>query len=206
MEKFDYKKIHREFYSATSKPKLLVVPEFKYITISGEGNPNTSEMFSKAVQTLYPIAYTLKFMIKKGKTTLVPCDYTIMPLEGQWWADDMNNFITRNKDSWKWKIQLFMPEFITEELLKEAINAVKKKKDLEMLPHVKFEKIADGPSAQIMHIGSFDSEYPTIKTLHDFIEGNGKKLRGLHREIYLSDFRKTAPERLKTIIRQPFDI
>lgn len=206
MDKFDYKKIHKEFYTATSKPKLLVVPEFKYITISGEGNPNTSEMFSNAVQTLYPIAYTLKFMIKKGKTALTPCDYNIMPLEGQWWADDMENFITRNKDSWKWKIQLFMPDFITEDLLDEAKNAVKKKNDLEMLPLVTFEKIADGPSAQIMHIGSFDSEYPTIKTLHDFIENNGKKLSGLHREIYLSDFRKTAPERLKTIIRQPFDI
>lgn len=204
MEKKDFKKIYKELYTASITPKLVTVPPLQFISITGEGNPNTSKMFADAVTTLFPVAYTLKFMIKKGETPLSPADYNVMPLEAQWWADNMEDFISRNKDTWKWKVQLFMPDFVTEEILALAIEKVRKKKSLAMLDSLKLETISEGTSAQIMHFGSYDTEMPTIQALHSFIKANGGKLSGLHREIYLNDFRKVAPEKLKTIIRQPY--
>lgn len=202
MEKIDYKKELKEFYSAKSEPKIVKVSNLKYITAAGEGNPNTSESFKRCTEALFGIAYTIKFMIKKGETSLDPIDFTVMPLEGQWWAEDMETFLTRDKDSWKWKIMILMPEFVTEKIFSDAKEKLKIKKNPIALSSVAFEKIEDGLSAQIMHIGPFDNEGPTIEKLHKFIEESGYKIKGFHREIYLSDFRKAAPEKLKTIIRQ----
>jgi len=171
--------------------------------IDGEGDPNTSQAFQDAVEALFSISYTLKFMIKKGKEGI---DYGVMPLEGLWWADDMSQFNIKNKANWKWTLMIMQPEYVTEKLFHESMEQVKKKKDLESLSKVRFEAFSEGKSAQIMHIGPFSEEGPTIERLHNFIKESGFKLVGKHHEIYLSDIRKAAPEKWKTIIRQPIKV
>lgn len=130
-------------------------------------------------------------------------DYGVMPLEGQWWADDMNDFATANKDTWKWTAMIMQPEFITTDMVREAMTKAGEKKPLPALGKMRFTAVKDGKAAQILHIGPFADEGPTIEKLHAFIQDSGYRLSGKHREIYLNDFRKAAPEKLKTIIRQP---
>src|SRR4030042_1311720 len=169
----------------------------------GEGDPNTSQAFQDAVEALFSVSYTLKFMIKKGKEGI---DYGVMPLEGLWWADDMSQFSIENKDNWKWTLMIMQPEYVTGNLVDEAIEQVKKKKSLTALPTIRFEAFSEGKAAQIMHIGPFSEEGPTIQKVHDFIKEMKYKLSKKHHEIYLSDIRKAAPEKLKTIIRQPMKV
>ncbi|MFH1440715.1 MAG: GyrI-like domain-containing protein, partial [Candidatus Omnitrophota bacterium] len=166
----------------------------------GEGDPAKSLRFKEAIETLYPVSYTLKFMIKKGKSKI---DYAVMPLEGLWCADDMSRFNPQNKNLWKWTLMIMQPECVTKELLADAIDELKKKKDLSLVPEVRFENFCDGLSAQIMYVGPYANEGQTIKKIHDFIRNKGHELRGRHHEIYLSDPRRAKPEKLKTIIRQP---
>lgn len=200
MEKIDLKKQLSEYYSVP-KNKIVVteVPSFNYIMIDGQGNPNDSQQFQDAVSALFSLSYTIKFMIKKGAQQV---DYGVMPLEGLWWADDMSTFSVERKDDWKWTLMIMQPDMITKAIYDEAFAALSKKKDLPSLPLLRFEAMADGLAAQILHIGPFSEEGPTIARLHAFIKENGYQLTGKHREIYLSDMRKTAPEKLKTIIRQ----
>lgn len=200
MEKIDLKKQLSEYYSVP-KNKIVVteVPSFNYIMIDGQGNPNDSQQFQDAVSALFSLSYTIKFMIKKGAQQV---DYGVMPLEGLWWADDMSTFSVERKDDWKWTLMIMQPDMVTKAIYDEAFAALSKKKDLPSLPLLRFEAMADGLAAQILHIGPFSEEGPTIARLHAFIKENGYQLTGKHREIYLSDMRKTAPEKLKTIIRQ----
>jgi hypothetical protein len=156
--------------------------------------------FAEAVETLFTVSYTLKFMVKKGA---LATDYGVMPLEGLWWADDMSKFSIEDKSNWKWKVMIAQPPFITHAMLEAAIAEVKKKKNPAALSRLRFESFAEGKCAQILHIGPFSAEGPTIARLHKFIETNGGKLCGKHHEIYLSDIRKAAPEKWKTLIRQP---
>ena len=199
MKKIDLKKEYKDFYTAKSEAKIIDVPSFKYLMIDGKGNPNTSKEFSNAVELLYKISYTIKFAVKKGKMEI---DYSVMPLEGLWWADDMNAFTADSKDDWKWTVMIMQPEFINEKLFEEAKSSVEKKKGLNCNA-VRFEEIKESLSAQIMHLGPYSNEKGTIEKLHKFINENGYAFNGKHREIYLSDVRKTAPEKLKTILRQP---
>jgi hypothetical protein len=166
--------------------------------IDGQGNPNTSKDFQDAIEALYSVSYTLKFTVKKEK---LGDDYVVMPLEGLWWADDMTEFLKMNKSLWYWTAMIMQPDFITEQMYNRANDVAGKKKDLPMLTKMRFEKLAEGKAAQILHIGPFSTEGPTIEKIHAFIAKSGHKIRGKHHEIYLSDFRKTAPEKLKTIIR-----
>lgn len=168
--------------------------------LDGEGDPNTSQAFQDAIGVLYPLSYTLKFMIKKGE---IGIDYGVLPLEGLWWADDMASFSVENKDGWKWTLMIMQPELITNAMVEEAIETVKKKKNPVSLPLVKFNSFEEGRVAQIMHIGPFSEEGPTVEKVHSFIEENGCLRKGKHHEIYLSDIRRAAPENWKTIIRQP---
>jgi hypothetical protein len=139
-------------------------------------------------------------MFKKGPQQI---DYGVMPLEGLWWSDDMNNFILENKAAYKWTLMILQPDFITNDLVEEAKAMAAKRKDLPLLNNLRLETMEDGICAQILYIGPYSDEAPTITRLHDFIHEHGYKLHGKHREIYLSDMRRTAPEKLKTIIRQP---
>ena len=166
--------------------------------IDGAGDPNTSQEFQEAVEALFSISYTLKFMVKKG---VLGIDYGVLPLEGLWWTDDISQFNIENKDNWKWTLMIMQPEYATRELFHEAVEQVKRKKNLPALPKVRFEAFSEGKAAQIMHIGPFSEEGLTVEKVHNFIKESGFNLAGKHHEIYLSDIRKAAPEKWKTIIR-----
>jgi len=168
--------------------------------VDGEGDPNTSQSFSDAIEALYPVSYTLKFMVKKGGMDI---DYGVLPLEALWWSDDMSAFSTGNKDAWKWTLMIMQPEFITQKMIKEAMEEVKRKKNPVSLSLVRFETFKEGKAAQIMHIGPFSEEGPTIEKVHLFIEDSGSQKIGKHHEIYLSDIRRAVPENWKTVVRQP---
>jgi len=202
MAKIDYKKQLKHLYKPSArKVEIVDVPRMNFLMIDGEGDPNTSQEFQDAVEALFGVSYTLKFMIKKGELEI---DYGVMPLEGLWWADDMTQFSIEKKGSWKWTLMIMQPEFVTINLFDEAVVQVDKKKNPIALPKIDFDSFSEGMAVQIMHLGPFSEEGPTIQKLHDFIRENGFKLSGRHHEIYLSDIRKAAPEKWKTIIRQPF--
>jgi hypothetical protein len=201
MEKTDYLKQLKHLYGPSAKKVECVdVPHMNFLMVDGEGDPNTSKAFSDAIEALYPVAYTLKFMVKKGPLAV---DYGVMPLEALWWADDMSAFATGNKDAWKWTVMIMQPEFITVEMVTNAIAEVAKKKKPVSLPLVRFESFKEGKAAQTLHIGHFSEEGPTIERVHTFIEESGCRRVGKHHEIYLSDLRRTAPEKWKIIVRQP---
>ncbi|ABQ24991.1 GyrI-like domain-containing protein [Geotalea uraniireducens] len=201
MEKMDLKKTLKHLYQPSAKEIVRVdVPEMNFLMVDGEGDPNTSQSFSDAIEALYPVSYTLKFMVKKGEMGV---DYAVLPLEALWWADDMSAFSTGNKDVWKWTLMIMQPEFITREMVKEAMEEVARKKKPVSLPLVRFESFKEGKAAQTMHIGHFSEEGPTIENVHLFIENNGSRRVGKHHEIYLSDLRRVAPEKWKIIVRQP---
>jgi len=201
MAKLDYLKQLKHLYSpSTKKVETVDVPQMNFLMIDGEGNPNTSQAFNDAVETLFSLSYTLKFMIKKGETGI---DYGVLPLEALWWSDDPSAFVTGNKDVWKWTVMIMQPDFISEALLEKAIYEVQRKKKLSALPLMRFQAFKEGKAAQTMHIGPFTEEGPTIEKVHAFIESSGSRMVGKHHEIYLSDIRRTAPEKWKTIVRQP---
>ena len=200
MEKINYKKKLQHLYKPSVKEvEIVEVPQMNFLMIDGDGGPN-HPTFQNAIEVLFPLSYTLKFMIKKSE---IGIDYGVLPLEGLWWADDMSSFIKDKKDDWKWTLMIMQPELITNEMVVEAVNQVRVKKNPTSLPLVRFESINEGKVAQIMHIGPFSEEGPTVQKLHSFIKDSGKKIIGKHHEVYLSDIRSAAPEKWKTIIRQP---
>jgi len=201
MEKKNYKKEFEELYKP--KPGAVVeveVPEMNFLMADGQGNPNNSKSFSEATEALYAVSYALKFMVKKGRMQI---DYGVMPLEGLWWSDDMATFSVDDKSDWKWTLMIMQPELINSEMVAMAIDQVKTKKNPHALSLVRFESFKEGPAAQTMHIGPFSEEGPAVAGIHAHIEERGKKRRGRHHEIYLSDIRRAAPEKWKTVIRQP---
>jgi hypothetical protein len=201
--KIDLRKELKHLYNPSSKQIAVVdVPDMNFLMIDGQGDPNTSVAYRNAVEALFAVSYTLKFMVKKGEQAV---DYAVMPLEGLWWVDDMTQFSMHDKDAWKWTSMIMQPEFITVDLFQEALKQVKKKKDLPALSGMRFESFHEGQAAQILYFGPYSDEGPTIEGIHRFIAEQGRRLRGRHHEIYLSDPRRTAPAKLKTVIRQPFD-
>jgi len=201
VDKIDFKKEYKELYKPSFKEVQIVnVPKFNYLMIDGHGDPNTSQEYKDAIEALFGVSYAVKFMVKKGS---IGIDYGVMPLEGLWYHDNMELFSQERKEEWKWTSVIMQPEFVHKKLIEEGIEQVKKKKDLPAITKIKFESIDEGLVAQIMHIGPYSEEKPTIEKLHNFIEENGYIKVGNHHEIYLSDPRKAAPKNLKTIIRQP---
>lgn len=201
MEKIDYLKQLKHLYSPSAKKVEVVdVPEMNFLMIDGKGDPNRAQAFKDGVEALFSLSYTLKFMIKKGQMEI---DYGVLPLQALWWANDMSAFTTGDKDAWKWTTMIMQPEFITKALVEEATKEVARRKKLAALPLVRFEAFREGKAAQLMHIGTFSEEGPTIEKVHAFIEEVGSQRIGKHHEIYLSDIRRAAPEKWKTIVRQP---
>ena len=201
MAKIDIKKELKHLYNSSAKEFTIVdVPEMNFLMVDGSGDPNTAKEYTDAIQALYTVSYTLKFMVKRGEAAI---DYGVMPLEGLWWVDDMNQFREDKKNEWKWTAMIMQPEYITRDLFDLALKEAKKKKDLPALSKLRFSSFSEGPASQIMYYGPYSNEGPTIKRLHKYIEQNGYALSGKHHEIYLSDPRRSAPEKLKTIIRQP---
>lgn len=201
MATLDFKQQFKQFYSPSAKQYAIVdLPAMNFLMLDGAGDPNHAPAFQTAVETLYTVAYTLKFMLKKGADGI---DYGVMPLEGLWWSEEMATFSVERKSDWLWTLLIMQPDFITAAQVEAAKVEAAKKKDLPALSQLRFEAYHEGLSAQIMHLGPFAAEGPTIATLHTFISNQGYQLRGKHHEIYLNDLRRTAPEKLKTVIRQP---
>ena len=203
MEKIDIKKNLKGFYQPSSKEVVFVdVPTMNYLMVDGTGDPNGSTTYAQAIEALFSVSYTVKFMIKKGPLQI---DYGVMPLEGLWWADDMTAFTTGDKSRWIWTAMIMQPDFVSKEIINAAILEVGKKKTIDALSKLRFEPLLEGTCAQILHIGPFSEEGTTIEKVHNAITSRGS-LRGKHHEIYLSDIRKSDPARWKTIIRQPMDM
>lgn len=201
MQKRDYKKELKHLYKPSAKKVVLVdVPKMNFLMIDGQGDPNTSQAFQDAVAALYPLAYTLKFMVKKGETGV---DYGVLPLEGLWWSDDMAAFSVDKKEDWQWTLMIMQPEYINEDMVATAREEVERKKNPPALPLVRFASFREGRAAQTLHVGPFSEEGPTVEKVHRFIEEIGVQRIGRHHEIYLSDIRRAAPENWKTVIRQP---
>jgi len=199
MKAIDLKKALKPLYTASaSKPVLIDVPPMNCLMVDGTGDPN-STTFQEAVGTLYSVAYTMKFSFKKEKAI----DYPVMALEGVWSADDIADFLSEKRENWKWTLFMVLPDVVTKKDAVAAITSVKKKAKFPRFPEVRFEKFAEGKAAQILHVGPYSTEYETVQRLHRFIEEHGLRLRGRHHEIYLGDPRRSAPEKLKTIIRHP---
>ncbi len=199
MEKVDLKKELKNLYNPSPKEVTAVdVPAMNFLMIDGEGSPS-SPQYREAIEALFSVSYALKFLVKKGKGV----DYAVMPLEGLWWVDDMTKFSAERKDEWKWTAMIMQPKYVTAEDAKLAIEQTRKKKSLPALSKLRFENFHEGKAAEIMHIGPFSAEGPNIAKMHAFILGSGHALSGKHHEIYLNDPSKTAPEKLKTVLRQP---
>jgi len=200
VDKIDFKKEMKHLYQPSAKEVVQVdVPTANFLMVDGEGDPNTSQEYCDAIEVLYAVSYTVKFMIKKGTLSI---DYGVMPLEGLWWADDMSSFSTADKSSWKWTMLIAQPTFVTREIIELAIAEVKKKKNPTAISKIRLESFSEGKCAQIMHIGPFTEEGPTVEKVHLFIDSRSQRI-GKHHEIYLSDNRKASPSKWKTIIRQP---
>ena len=200
MTKIDFKKELKHLYRPSKKAfEIVHVPEMAFLTMDGQGDPNVEPAYEEIVGTLYSVAYTIKFASKAiGK------DYVVPPLEGLWWTEDMDAFSMDDKGAWQWTMMVMQPVWITEEVVEEARDEVaEKKKELSRLPDLRFETYHEGPSVQIMHVGPYDAEGPTIERMHAFIADNGYEPAGKHHEIYLSDPRRTKPDNLKTVLRQP---
>jgi len=201
MEKVDLKKELKTLYTAPIGGfTILDVPPLVYFMIDGHGDPNVEPGYQNAVEALYATSYTLKFMSKDslGK------DYVVPPLEGLWWAEDLSDFLSRRKDRWSWTMMIMVPNFVPQITAEAAIVRASEKKNLSALSQVRFAPLEEGRCVQTLHIGSYDSEGPILKRMHEeFLPSKELTEAGIHHEIYLSDPRKEAPDKLKTILRQP---
>jgi hypothetical protein len=201
MDKIDFKKSLDCYQAQNHKLRIVEVPKLQYLMIDGHGDPNTSREFQDAIEALYPVAYKLKFASKlsMGK------DYVVMPLEGLWWSDNMEAFTSaRDKSQWDFTLMLMQPDWITQDMFEAALRKVAEKNTPVSLPKVRLEPLDEGLSVQTLHIGSFDDEAEILRQMHEeFIPEHGLKLAQKHHEIYFSDFRKVAPDKLRTLLRQP---
>lgn len=201
-KKIDYKKEFPDIYNPSSKEiSIITIPPMKFFMIDGKGDPNTSQEFQDAIPVLYGASFTLKMKEIKKKTPTK--DYVIPPLEGLWYMPNMKEWSMTDKNKWQWTLMIRIPDFATADQIYRTIEILKQKPNLPSLPKLRIETYNEGLSMQIMHIGPYDAEPPTIAKMHKFAEQNGYKLNGKHHEIYLGDPRKGDPLKIKTILRQP---
>lgn len=199
MEKIDFKKEAKQLYQPSAREVVQVeVPTFRFLMADGEGDPNTSRAYAQIVEALFSVSYAAKFMVKKGPQAI---DYAVMPLEGLWWADDMAAFAAGDKARWKWTMMIRQPSCVPDEIVEAALGETGRKKNLPGIDRLRLENFTEGRCAQILHIGPFSEEGPTIERLHEFIDARTGRT-GKHHEIYLSDIRRADPGKWKTILRQ----
>lgn len=198
-DKLDLRKQLKAYYSPGTKAfQVLEIPPLQYLMIDGRGDPAISQQYQDALQTLYSLSYTLKFNLKAlGK------DYTVMGLEGLWWMPDMREFSLERRADWEWTSMILQPDFVTPELLDEAVRQVSARGKAPLADRVRLETLEEGLCVQIMYYGAYTDEAPTIARMHAFIAEKGYSLTGKHHEIYMSDARKVPPEKNRTILRQP---
>lgn len=203
MSQLDLVKLHRALYTPSHRhPAIVDVPERSFLTVEGRGAPE-SEAYDDAVGGLFGAAYTLKFAVRNRDAAR---DFKVAPLEGQWWTDEARpSFaaLQAGRDSWNWRLLIAVPDDITDDEAAAGLEAAARKRRPAAAVTVRFERIEEGLAAQIMHIGPYADEWPTIERLHTWVTEQGYELHGRHHEVYLGDPRRTAPERLKTVIRHP---
>ncbi|MBC3194671.1 GyrI-like domain-containing protein [Pseudonocardia sp. C8] len=200
MDRTDVKK-HDAYRAPRGRFRIVDVPAMQYLMIDGHGDPNTSPAFAAALRALYPVAYTLKFASKRE----LGRDYVVPPLEGLWWADDMDVFTAaRDKSRWDWTLMIMVPDWIGPAMVATATERAAAAHRPSRIEDLRLEGLAEGRCVQTLHVGSFDDEAAVLARLHhEFIPGNGLRMAGRHHEIYLSDVRRVAPGRQRTILRQP---
>jgi hypothetical protein len=197
--KVDFKRELGEFYTARRSPAVVEVPELAFVMIDGHGDPDTSGEYRDAVSALFSVSYAARFALKRAGVI----DFGVMPLEGLWWAADMSAFSSGDKSAWEWTMLIMQPDEVTADVLADAKVRAAAKAPAAALERLRLERFAEGLAAQVLHLGPYSAEGPVIASLHAFIAGQGRELAGKHHEIYLGDPRRSAPEKLKTIIRQP---
>ncbi|GGN49226.1 hypothetical protein FHR83_008740 [Actinoplanes campanulatus] len=199
--KIDFKKEIGTYSARRGRFQIVDVPDLRYLMIDGHGDPNTGPAFTEAAEALYPLAYRLKFASKQD----LGRDYVVMPLEGLWWADDMDSFTAaRDKSRWDWTLMIMVPDWIGQDMFAGAVEQTAAKAGPRRLHDVRLGALSEGRCVQTLHVGSYDDETATLEQMHQrFIPDNGLQMTGRHHEIYLSDARKVDPGRLRTILRQP---
>ena len=203
MVKYEWRKELKELYLPKKQPTKIEVPKMLFFTIEGSGNPNNNEQFNENIEILYSLSYAIRMMPKKGITPKGYFEYTVFPLEGRWDLDEEGRKLDYlSKDHFVYKLMIRQPDFVTEDLFQYALNSVKEKKPNLNLDTVKFEEITEGLCVQSMHIGSYEEEPKTFELMEQYCsENNLKRAEKQHKEIYISDARRTAPEKLKTVLR-----
>jgi hypothetical protein len=197
----DFRKQVGALYTAPRDPVVVRVPVLKYLMITGRGDPAKGKEFGEAVQALYTLAYTLKFSGKPGSRQR---EMPVLPMEALWWMAGRKGWSTNApRSAWRWQAMLAMPGFVTEAMLAKVRKDALAKKPMPSLRKVHLKAWKEGRCAQVLHVGPYAAEGPTIKRLHEFIREQGHRLAGRHHEIYLSDPGRTSPKNLKTILRQP---
>lgn len=200
--KTDHRRLLPDLYRPSrSTISLVDVPPMRFLMADGTGDPNTSRDYAGAVEALFSVAYAAKFIVKRRSGT----DLAVMPLEGLWWADDMERFSVERKGEWRWCMMIMQPEPVDTETIAEAAASVRRKKDLAALERLRYERFEEGRCMQLVHCGPYADEAENIARLHGHIRSLEHRLRGMHHEIYLNDPRRTAPARLRTLLRQPID-
>ena len=200
---YDVKRELRALYAPTNRDwESLVVPPQRFLAVDGHDDPNTAPAYVEAVEALYAVAYTVKFAGKRAGRDLV-----VGPLEGLWYAEDAAVFTARDKDAWSWTMLISLPGWVGDEQVHDAIAGARlKKKSLPGLDRVRVETLDEGLCMQLLHVGSYDEESPALARLHgEVLPAEGLRERGRHHEVYLSDPRRVAPEKLKTVVRQPVE-
>ena len=200
----DIVKLHKALYAPSAKhPAIVEVPDLAFLMVDGRGDPGNSEAFENAMQALFSAAYTLKFSLKKSDPER---DFKVAPVEGLWWGDDPTPTLAdlqRDRDNWNWTLMTAVPDAVAADEVAAALEVAARKKDLPAAPLLRLERFEEGLAAQILHVGPYSEEAPAIELLHAWVAGQGYELRGRHHEIYLGDPSRTAPERLKTVLRHP---
>jgi len=195
------KELQSLYFPGSKEPVTVKVPKMRFLMVDGKGDPNTSTDYREAIGALYSVAYTAKFTLKKKAKEK---DFGVMPLESLWWSEDEEDFLKMRKGNWCWRAMIMVPKQVTDDVVKDAIEQLHKRgKDLPALKKLKLKEFDEGLSVQIMHVGPYSAERPTIERLRMFIRESGHKLYGKHHEIYLSDPGRTKPEKLKTVVREP---
>ena len=204
---FDYKKEYKEFYMSKNKPEIVKIPPMNYVAVRGKGNPNVEGGdYQQAISILYAVAYTLKMSYKTDYKIEGFFEYVVPPLEGFWWQDNIKGIDYSNKDSFHWISVIRLPDFVSERDFAWAVQTATKKKKIDC-SSAEFLTVDEGLCVQIMHLGSFDSEPTTVALMENYIKEQGfvndLNEQRLHHEIYMSDARRVAPEKWKTVIRHP---
>jgi hypothetical protein len=198
--KIDFKRELRELYLPRRQPVLVEVPELAFVMIDGRGDPSCAASYREAIEALYAVAYAAKFAVKRGASAI---DFAVMPVESLWWTEGQAVFAQTSKSDWNWTAMIMQPEPVTAQIVTDAREQAAAKRSLPALDLLRYEHFVEGRTAQVLYVGPYRDEGPTIEALHAFIARQGLRPLGRHHEIYLSDPRRSAPAKLTTVLRQP---